>query len=121
MPSKTMITLFVEENNPLKTNYPRMSASAIYYKIKPCPHISLKSSFFTFHYGTIQIIVTTCVVGVPLYFTFHYGTIQMELLRHQENVIKFFTFHYGTIQIKASVRAKLLCLALHSTMVLFKS
>ena len=78
-------------------------------------------SSFTFHYGSIQMTITS-IATLPLnLFTFHYGSIQMPIRQRNDLEPIIFTFHYGSIQIITRTLETTTDTTLHSTMVLFKS
>ena len=57
------------------------------------------SNPFTFHYGPIQMGISTAFLLTNSRFTFHYGPIQIQVEFNDDVLKDIFTFHYGPIQI----------------------
>ena len=75
---------------------------------------------FTFHYGSIQMITLKMAFHLSEIFTFHYGSIQIRTTTQPQPLVQIYIPLWFYSNCITNVRAKLLFLDLHSTMVLFK-
>ena len=74
---------------------------------------------FTFHYGSILIMLGLIIKVIVNIFTFHYGSILIIFDIQLQQMAIIFTFHYGSILINIFSKMLLSIVDLHSTMVLF--